>query len=41
LPIYSVRIDRDWRALGVLKESTMVWFWLGPHDEYEKTLDKL
>jgi hypothetical protein len=41
LPIYSVRIDRDWRALGVLKESTMVWFWVGPHDEYEKLLDKL
>ena len=28
-------------SLGVLKESTMVWFWVGPHDEYEKLLDKL
>jgi hypothetical protein len=38
LPIYSVRIDRDWRAVGILKEGVMVWFWIGPHAEYEKLL---
>jgi plasmid maintenance system killer protein len=31
LPIYSVRVDRDWRAVGVLKDDTVVWFWVGPH----------
>ena len=41
LPIYAVRIDRDWRALGVLKEATIVWFWIGPHAEYERMLAKL
>jgi len=35
LPIYSVRIDRDWRAVGILKERVMVWFWIGPHSEYD------
>jgi len=40
-PIYSVRIDLDWRALGVLEQGTMVWFWLGRHSEYEKLLAKL
>jgi hypothetical protein len=38
LPVYSVRIDLDWRALGVMKESVIVWFWIGPHSEYEKLL---
>ena len=41
LPIYSVRIDRDWRAVGVVRDSEMLWFWIGPHDEYEKLLGKL
>jgi len=38
LPIYAVRIDLDWRALCVMKESTAVWFWIGSHSEYEKLL---
>jgi len=25
LPVYSVRIDLDWRALGVMKESVVIW----------------
>lgn len=41
LPIYSVRIDREWRALGTIVEGAMVWFWIGPHDEYERLLAKL
>ncbi len=41
LPIYSVRIDLDWRALGVLKQGVVIWFWIGPHSEYEKLLSKL
>ncbi|MGH8767377.1 MAG: hypothetical protein ACREVT_04245 [Burkholderiales bacterium] len=38
LPIYSVRIDLDWRAVGVLEEDEVIWFWIGPHAEYEKLL---
>jgi hypothetical protein len=41
LPVYSVRIDLDWRAVGVLREGEIVWFWIGPHSEYEKLLTKL
>jgi len=37
----AVRIDRDWRALGVLKETTMVWIRIGPHADYERMLAKL
>ena len=38
LLIYSVRIDLDWRAVGVMKDGTMVWFWIGPHSAYERLL---
>jgi hypothetical protein len=38
LPIYSVRIDLDWRAVGVLKGDTMIWSWIGSHDDYEQLL---
>jgi hypothetical protein len=38
LPIYSVRIDRGWRAVGVLDGDTVVWYWIGPHSSYEALL---
>lgn len=38
LPIYSVRIDLDWRAVGILEKDEVIWFWIGPHAEYEKLL---
>ncbi len=37
-PIYSARINRDYRAVGVLDGPEIVWFWIGPHDEYAKLL---
>ncbi len=40
-PIYSARVDLDWRALGVLEGDTVVWFWVGPHDEYDALLKRL
>ncbi|WP_439344181.1 type II toxin-antitoxin system RelE family toxin [Vacuolonema iberomarrocanum] len=33
--IWSVRIMRSYRALGVL-EGDMTWFWIGSHDDYER-----
>ncbi|MDY6988248.1 MAG: hypothetical protein SWQ30_09345 [Thermodesulfobacteriota bacterium] len=34
--IWSVRITLGYRALGVLDEDTVTWFWVGSHDEYER-----
>jgi len=36
--VWSVRIDRQHRAVGVMKEGAMIWFWIGKHDEYERLL---
>ena len=40
-PIYSARINIDYRTVGILEESEIVWFWIGSHREYEKLLQKL
>lgn len=34
----SVRIGRDYRALGVLEGDTVNWYWIGKHDEYDRLL---
>jgi hypothetical protein len=40
-PIYSVRITRDYRALGVRRTGEIVWFWIGTHAEYDRLLSQL
>ena len=38
--IYSVRVSFDYRALGVREADTVIWFWIGSHSDYEKTLGR-
>lgn len=40
-PIYSARINLNYRALGVRDADTIVWFWIGVHDVSERLLDRL
>lgn len=35
---WSVRVGRNYRALAIEAEKGLVWFWIGPHDEYERLL---
>ena len=37
-PIYSIRITRQYRALGVLRDDVIVWFWIGKHGVYDRLL---
>ncbi len=39
--IYAVRINRNYRALGVKKGEDVIWFWIGSHDDYERMISKL
>lgn len=40
--LVTARVGRSYRAVGVLSASgEVVWFWIGPHDEYEKVLKSL
>ena len=40
-PIYSVRVGRSYRALGIRKGDTITWFWIGSHAEYDKLISQL
>ncbi len=40
-PIFSARVTLDYRAVGIVNEGTIVWFWIGKHSEYEKLLKNL
>ena len=37
-PIYSVRIARNYRALGKRDDEGMLWFWIGSHADYDRIL---
>lgn len=41
LPIYSARINKDYRAVGLLSEDTVIWFWVSSHAEYDMLLNQL
>lgn len=41
LPIYSVRITKNYRAVGQLDGDVVIWFWVGSHREYERLLSEL
>ena len=40
-PIYSVRITISYRALGLLEQDRVYWFWIGKHDKYDELLQRL
>ena len=39
-PVYSVRVGIGYRAVGVLEDDIMVWFWIGSHAEYNGLLSR-
>ena len=35
----SARVGRSYRAVGIQRSTDeVVWFWIGPHEQYEKLL---
>lgn len=37
--LWSARVGRRYRALGVEKPEGIVWFWIGTHAEYDRLLE--
>lgn len=37
-PIWSARVTRDYRVLGIRDGDTIVWFWIGSHAEYDRII---
>ena len=40
-PIFSVRIGLHHRALGVKESNTLIWFWIGTHEDYNTLISKI
>ena len=40
-PIHSVRVTLGYRALGLLDDEELAWFWIGKHAEYDRLLENL
>ena len=38
---YSIRIGLGYRALGIRFDETLVWYWIGPHAEYDRLVSQL
>jgi mRNA-degrading endonuclease RelE of RelBE toxin-antitoxin system len=35
---FSIRIGLGYRALGVMEGSTIIWFWIGSHADYDRLI---
>ncbi|MBX3426729.1 MAG: hypothetical protein KF688_13700 [Pirellulales bacterium] len=40
-PVYSARVNDDYRAVALVDGDEVVWFWIGKHAEYERLLRSL
>jgi len=38
--VWSVRVSRNYRAVGVRDGDKIIWFWIGSHAGYEELLKK-
>jgi len=39
--IYSVRIGLSYRALGLKEGDTLIWFWIGSHEDYNNLINQI
>jgi hypothetical protein len=39
--VYSVRVTQGYRAVGLLENGEITWFWIGTHGTYERLLAAL
>ena len=37
-PVWSVRVGRGYRALGLEKGDVIFWFWIGTHADYDASI---
>lgn len=38
--LWSVRVDRNHRAVGLVQGNTITWFWIGSHDDFDRTFPR-
>ena len=40
-PTYAARVGIHYRALAIKKQDCLLWFWIGPHAEYDRLLSEI
>ncbi|MHB1377219.1 MAG: ParE family toxin-like protein [Candidatus Humimicrobiaceae bacterium] len=40
-PIFSLRITKDYRVVGIQQNNQVIWFWIGSHGDYDNLLRQL
>lgn len=40
-PIYSARISRGYRTVGIRTDDLIIWFWIGSHADYDRLISSL
>ena len=40
-PVYAVRVTVAYRAVGLLENDEVTWFWIGNHAAYDRLLKNL
>ena len=38
--LWSVRVTRDYRAVGLVQGNSITWFWIGDHGAFERTFPR-
>jgi hypothetical protein len=38
--LWSVRVGSGYRALAADSDDGLIWFWIGPHTEYERIIGR-
>ena len=38
--LWSARVTRDYRVVGLRQGNTMTWFWIGDHGEFDRTFPR-
>jgi len=38
--LWSVRVTRDYRAVGLVQGNTITWFWIGNHKAFDRTFPR-
>ncbi len=38
--LYSARIGKSYRALGIVRGDSIVWFWIGSHADHDRFISK-
>jgi hypothetical protein len=37
-PVFSIRVTKNYRAVGIVQGEDIIWFWIGSHADYNKLL---